>query len=87
MAIMQLLMGLEENVEVPKADMQSQQFGFTPEQYQGLLALLQQSQVRSSVSNQVSVAPSTSSGQDQSTHDGCLLTKTTSSLQSHLLTL
>ncbi|KAJ1423942.1 hypothetical protein SESBI_11940 [Sesbania bispinosa] len=36
--------GDEKKIEGPKADMQSQHFGFTIEQYIGLLALLQQSQ-------------------------------------------
>ncbi|KAJ1426498.1 hypothetical protein SESBI_10242 [Sesbania bispinosa] len=41
----------EQDVGGLKANMQPQQFGFTAEQYQGLLSLLQQSQVRNSVSN------------------------------------
>ena len=38
--------------------MQSQQIGFTPEQYQTLLALLPQSKFSDNVFNQVSVIPS-----------------------------
>ena len=38
--------------------MESQQIGFTPEQYQTLLALLQQVKSNDNVSSQVSVIPS-----------------------------
>jgi len=55
----------KQNHEGSKAEIQSQQISFTPEQYQTLLALLQQSKSNGNVSNQVSVIPS-----NTTTHTG-----------------
>ena len=43
--------------------MESQQIGFTPEHYQTLLALLQQTKSNDNVSNQASIIPSNMSTQ------------------------
>ncbi|XP_057457155.1 uncharacterized protein LOC130748077 [Lotus japonicus] len=59
-----------EKDESPKDEVQSHQTSFTAEQYQGLMALLQQSKINNNASNQVSVVPSTSSVQKESSHSG-----------------
>jgi len=48
----------EQNHESSKTRLQSQQIGFTREQYQTLLALLQQFKSNDNVSNQFFVIPS-----------------------------
>jgi len=48
----------EQNHEGSKLEVYSQQIGFTPEQYQILLVLLQQSKSSDNASNQISVIPS-----------------------------
>jgi len=48
----------EQNHEGSKSEVESQPIGFTPEQYQTLLALLQQVKSSDNVSSQVSVIPS-----------------------------
>jgi len=53
----------EHNHEGSKSEVESQQIGFTPEQYQTLLALLQHAKSNGNVSNQVSVIPSNMSTQ------------------------
>jgi len=47
----------EQNHEGSKSEVESQQIGFTLEQYQTLLALLQQAKSSDNVSNQVSIIP------------------------------
>jgi len=53
----------EQNHEGSKSEVESQLIGFTPEQYQTLLALLQQTKSNDNVSNQVFVIPSNMSTQ------------------------
>ena len=54
----QILTNNEQNHEGSKSEVESQQIGFTPEQYQTLSALLQQVKSSDNVSSQVSVIPS-----------------------------
>jgi len=48
----------KQNHEGLKSEVHSQQIGFTPEQYQTLLALLQESKFNDNASNQIFVIPS-----------------------------
>jgi len=48
----------QQNHEGSRSEVHSQQIGFTPEWYQTLLTLLQQSKSSDNVSNQISVIPS-----------------------------
>ncbi|XP_068461640.1 uncharacterized protein [Phaseolus vulgaris] len=53
----------EQNHEGSRSEVESQQIGFTPEQYQTLLALLQQTKSSGNASNQVSIIPFNPSNQ------------------------
>jgi len=57
-AVFQNFNNNEQNHEGSKSKVESQQIGFTPEQYQTLLALLQQVKSSGNVSSQVSIIPS-----------------------------
>ena len=55
----------QQNHEGSRSKVHSQQIGFTPEQYQTLLALLQQFKSSDNAFNQISIVPS-----DTTTHTG-----------------